>query len=78
MSGLVLYLRAGCHLCREAEAELARAGVAASPVDIAGDPALEAAYGVRIPVLADPAGGRELDWPFDGAAAAAFAAGAGG
>jgi hypothetical protein len=34
-------------------------------VFIDGDPALEARYGERVPVLHDSDGGRELGWPFD-------------
>ena len=34
-------------------------------VFIDGDDALEACYGVRVPVLRDATDGRELDWPFD-------------
>ena len=29
------------------------------------DDALEARYGMRVPVLRDNASGAELDWPFD-------------
>ena len=43
-------------------------------VFIDGDDALEARYGVRVPVLRDEAGGGELDWPFDAAALARFLA----
>jgi glutaredoxin len=53
--GLTLYTRPGCHLCDEMKAAIARAaqGVAFTldEVDISGDPALEARYGVEIPVL---------------------------
>ncbi len=63
--GLTLFQRDDCHLCDMAVTVLAaaRAGDFAS-VFIDEDPALEARYGVRVPVLRD-AGGRELDWPFD-------------
>ena len=53
---VTLYMRAGCHLCDDAQKPLARA-VAATPgatlrtVDIAGDACLEVAYGTRIPVV---------------------------
>ena len=30
----------------------------------AGDAALEARYGIRVPVLRNEDDGRELDWPF--------------
>ncbi|MDD2767278.1 MAG: glutaredoxin family protein [Methylococcus sp.] len=66
-SGLSLYGTAGCHLCEEAESVLASLEVGATAVDIAGDDALLAHYGTRIPVLRDGTG-RELSWPFDAAA----------
>jgi len=64
---LTLYQRDDCHLCDLAVEALAaaRAGDFAS-VYIDDDPALEARYGLRVPVLRD-ADGRELDWPFDAA-----------
>jgi hypothetical protein len=61
---VTLYTRAGCHLCDDAKKPAARA-VAATPgatlriVDIAGQPAFEARYGQRIPVVAIPAAGEE-------------------
>jgi glutaredoxin len=52
---IVLYIRAGCHLCDDAKEALARvrdqAGVGWDEVDIAGDPELTAEYGDRIPVV---------------------------
>ena len=56
MNRVVLYTRAGCHLCEEAERVL-RAEQAATPfhlelVDIDGDPELARRYGVRVPVVA--------------------------
>ena len=69
MSRLVLYQRDDCHLCDLALAELAVARVPDfTSVFIDGDAALEARYGLRVPVLRDAEGGRELDWPFDAAA----------
>lgn len=64
---LTLYQRDDCHLCDLAVLALAaaRAGDFAS-VYIDGEPALEARYGERVPVLRDVSG-RELDWPFDAA-----------
>ena len=41
-------------------------------VFIDGDDALEARYGVRVPVLRETAGGAELDWPFDAGKLRAF------
>jgi hypothetical protein len=63
---LILYQRDDCHLCDLALAVLAdtRAPEPES-VFIDGDEALEARYGVRVPVLRDAASGVELDWPFD-------------
>ena len=54
---LTIYSRPGCHLCDEMKAlveRVARASPAAlqvTEVDISQDPALEARYGVEIPVL---------------------------
>jgi len=45
---------------------------------IDGDDALEARYGIRVPVLRDDASGRELDWPFDAEALGRFTGGPGG
>ena len=67
MGGWVLFQRDDCHLCDQALAVLAQARVPAfESVFIDDDDALEARYGVRVPVLRDAAG-RELDWPFDAA-----------
>ena len=66
---LILYQRDDCHLCDQALAVLAEARVpdfASAFID--GNPALEARYGQRVPVLRDDARGIELDWPFDAAA----------
>jgi len=70
---LIMYTRAGCHLCEEAAALLDRAGIAWRPADIDADPALEERYGLRIPVLRRSGRGDELDFPFDEQTAAAFA-----
>jgi glutaredoxin len=54
---LRLYSRPGCHLCEEMKATIARAAqaagadVAIDEVDISTDAALEARYGLEIPVL---------------------------
>ena len=70
--GLTLYQRDDCHLCDLALAVLAQARAPEfESVFIDDDAALEAAYGVRVPVLRD-AGGRELEWPFDAVALAAW------
>ena len=46
-----LYSRPGCHLCDRARAVLEAAGIAFEEVDITADPALEAEYGILIPVV---------------------------
>ena len=55
MITLTLYTRPGCHLCDEMKAAIARAArdvpLTLEEVDISTDPALEARYGVEIPVL---------------------------
>lgn len=56
MTEVVLYTRAGCHLCEEAEAvvlHVARhAGATVRLVDIDDDPVLVDRYTVRVPVVA--------------------------
>jgi glutaredoxin len=49
---LVLYGRAGCHLCDDARAVLERVGEPFAEVDIETDDALLSAYLERIPVVA--------------------------
>lgn len=70
---LILYQRDDCHLCDQAIEVLAaaRAGDFRN-VFIDDDEVLEARYGVRVPVLGEAAGERELDWPFDVAEVRAF------
>ncbi len=69
---LLLFQRDDCCLCDEALDILAAARAPAfESVFIDGDDALEARYGIRIPVLRDAAG-RELAWPFDARAVRAF------
>lgn len=52
---LVLYSRPGCHLCDEMKAVVSRVAdsvpLRLSVVDISGDAALEAEYGLEVPVL---------------------------
>lgn len=52
---LTLYSRAGCHLCEDMKAVVEpvaqELGWAIEAVDISGDPALEAEFGMEIPVL---------------------------
>jgi len=65
---LILYQRDDCHLCDLALEALAQAGAPDfRSVFIDGDAALEARYGVRVPVLRRDDTGAELDWPFDAA-----------
>ena len=54
---LTIYSRPGCHLCDDMKAVVKRVvpeiddGAAITEVDISTDPALEALYGLEIPVL---------------------------
>ena len=52
---VTLLVRAGCHLCAAAEADLARIlpgyGLAAVRLDVDADPALRAEYADRVPVV---------------------------
>jgi hypothetical protein len=63
---LTLLGRAGCHLCDEMLEAVrplaARRGASIAVVDVDADPALERAFGDRVPVLfaGDPRGGAEL------------------
>ena len=55
MISLTLYSRPGCHLCDEMKAVVHNVArtipLALNDVDISTDPALEAQYGLEIPVL---------------------------
>ena len=63
---LILYQRDHCHLCDLALEVLAAARAPDfETVFIDDDDALEARYGLRVPVLRDDARDIELDWPFD-------------
>ena len=74
MPRLTLYMRDHCPLCDEALDVLAQARVPDfDSVWIDDDPALEARYGIRVPVLRNEDSGRELDWPFAVDALRAFA-----
>jgi glutaredoxin len=53
---LRLYGRGYCHLCEEMAGALRALGVAFEEFDVDADPALEARYGERVPVLTDAAG----------------------
>lgn len=70
---LILYQRDHCHLCDQALAVLAAARAPAfESVFIDDAHALEARYGLRVPVLRDAARDAELDWPFDADAVRTF------
>ena len=64
---VTLYSGTGCHLCEQAKDVLApvleELDWHCQEVNIRGDEALEALYGLRIPVLKTPAGD-EKGWPF--------------
>jgi len=64
---LVLYMKPGCHLCEQAEADLARLRPhqphTLELIDISHDAELMQRYGLRIPVLT--VAGREYDAPLD-------------
>ncbi|MBQ0718847.1 MAG: glutaredoxin family protein [Gammaproteobacteria bacterium] len=64
---VILYGGTGCHLCEQAKAVieplLEQLDWYCLEVDIRGDAALEALYGLRIPVLKMPSG-EEKGWPF--------------
>ena len=57
MTTVTIYSRPGCHLCDEMKAVVHRvvhaidAPVEVEEIDISTDPALEARYGLEIPVL---------------------------
>ena len=55
MTEVILYGKAGCHLCEEARAEIesvrARRPFSLTEVDVSLDPVLHARYGERIPVV---------------------------
>ena len=63
---LTLFQRDNCHLCELALGVLAQARAPEfETVFIDDDTALEARYGLRVPVLREDASGAELEWPFD-------------
>ena len=75
MKTLRLFSRSECHLCEVLAADLApligdRARV--QVVDIDGDPGLERAYGLRIPVLVGDDGRELSSYPLDTGAVAAY------
>ncbi|MEX2175464.1 MAG: glutaredoxin family protein [Pirellulaceae bacterium] len=48
---VILYTRAGCHLCDDARALLERHGLAPDSVDIDADPRLRERYNECVPVV---------------------------
>jgi hypothetical protein len=66
---VVLYGKAGCHLCEEARTEIdavrARREFALREVDVSLDPVLHARYGERIPVVT-VAGREAFEYHVDG------------
>lgn len=64
MAEFILFGTEGCHLCEEAEDLVVGAGLAVEKRDIMNDEDWQRRYGIRIPVLLNPASGRELGWPF--------------
>lgn len=48
---VILYTRAGCHLCEDAKALLLRYGLSPAEVDIDRDPNLRARYNECVPVV---------------------------
>jgi glutaredoxin len=51
MHEVVLYTRAGCHLCDDARDLLVRHGLNPQSIDIDADPALRERFGVCVPVV---------------------------
>ncbi|HZH43659.1 MAG TPA: glutaredoxin family protein [Lysobacter sp.] len=76
MIRFILFQRDDCHLCDLALDVLAQARLPEfESVFIDEDDALEARYGLRVPVLRDARTERELDWPFDADTVRRFVAG---
>lgn len=74
---LLLYTTVGCHLCEQAQDVLHAvtgngAALRWAPVEISDDPALVAAYGLRIPVIRLAGHDADLGWPFDEAAVISY------
>jgi hypothetical protein len=65
---LVLYSRTWCHLCEEMAILLRARGVPFTEVDVDSDPALEARWGMLVPVLADAQGVEICHYHLDDAA----------
>mgnify|MGYP001554840536 CR=1 FL=1 len=61
---LILFTRDRCHLCERAAEALNELGLNWRAVDIESDPALEARYGLTIPVVRCEHTKKELCYPF--------------
>jgi Glutaredoxin-like domain (DUF836) len=68
----ILYSRPGCHLCEMAKTALEKANLNITEVSVESDPALEAEYGIEIPVLTDAIGKTLLKGVFTEARIAAM------
>ena len=68
----ILYSRPGCHLCEMAKTALKKANLNITEVSVESDPALEAEYGIEIPVLTDANGKTLLKGVFNEARIAAM------
>ena len=51
MADVLLYTRAGCHLCDDAAATLTRHGLEFRAIDVDSDPQLQARYNECVPVV---------------------------
>jgi hypothetical protein len=72
----LLYVAEDCKLCDHAIDVLAEARAPEFEcIDIECEAALSERYGVRVPVLHDIAGNRDLGWPFDAVDVARFVRG---
>ena len=68
----ILYSRPGCHLCEMAKTALEKVNLNITEVSVESDPALEAEYGIEIPVLTDGTGKTLLKGVFNEARIAAM------
>ena len=50
-SAVILYTRAGCHLCDDAKVLLLRHGLSPAEIDVDRDPVLRARYDQCVPVV---------------------------
>ena len=71
MITLVFYTTVGCHLCEHAALVLQEFAAQSDTfkfyldeVDISTDERLVELYGIRIPVVRNPANEKEVGWPF--------------